>query len=69
MAVWPSNPGEELIRLFRGYWVSRAIYVAAELGIARISDLLGPKARDLRLGTRGAGIGCAYAGCRSDGFA
>jgi hypothetical protein len=45
MAVWPSNPGEELIRLFRGYWVSRAIYVAAELGIA---DLLadGPRTVD-----------------------
>ncbi len=42
MAVWPSTPGDQLIRLFRGYWLSRAIYVAAELGIA---DLLedGPR--------------------------
>ena len=42
MAAWPSTPGDELIRLFRGFWLSRAIYVAAELGIA---DLLvdGPR--------------------------
>jgi precorrin-6B methylase 2 len=42
MAGWPSTPGEELVRLFRGFWTSRAIYVAAELGIA---DLLadGPR--------------------------
>ncbi|GAC1513121.1 MAG: methyltransferase [Chloroflexota bacterium] len=45
MATWPSTPGDELIRLFRSFWVSRAIYVAAELGIA---DLLaeGPLAVD-----------------------
>jgi hypothetical protein len=42
MAAWPSTPGDELIRLFRGQWLSRAIYVAAELGMA---DLLadGPR--------------------------
>jgi predicted O-methyltransferase YrrM len=42
MAAWPSTPGDELVRLFRGFWVSRAIYIAAELGIA---DLLadGPR--------------------------
>lgn len=42
MAAWPSTPGEELVRLFRGFWTSRAIHVAAELGIA---DLLadGPR--------------------------
>ena len=42
MAAWPSTPGEELVRLFRGFWTSRAIYVATELGIA---DLLadGPR--------------------------
>lgn len=42
MTSWPSTPGDEVIRLFRGYWVSRAIYVAVELGIA---DLLanGPR--------------------------
>jgi len=42
MAAWPSTPADELVRLFRGFWVSRAIYVAAELGIA---DLLasGPR--------------------------
>src|ERR1700694_2487134 len=45
MAAWPSTPYDELIRLFRGYWLSRAIYVAAELGIA---DLLadGPRTVD-----------------------
>jgi len=45
MAAWPSTPADELVRLFRGFWVSRAIYVAAELGIA---DLLagGPRAVD-----------------------
>jgi precorrin-6B methylase 2 len=45
MGAWPSTPGEELIRLHRGFWVSRAIYVAAELGIA---DLLadGPRTAD-----------------------
>jgi predicted O-methyltransferase YrrM len=42
MAAWPSTPGDELTRLFRGFWLSRAIYVAVELGIA---DLLadGPR--------------------------
>jgi predicted O-methyltransferase YrrM len=42
MALWPSTPGDELVRLFRGFWVSRAIYIAAQLGIA---DLLadGPR--------------------------
>ncbi len=42
MSGWPSTPAEHLTRLFRGFWVSRAIYVAAELGIA---DLLleGPR--------------------------
>src|ERR1700737_4604766 len=42
MAAWPSTPGDELVRLFRSFWVSRAIYVAVELGIA---DLLadGPR--------------------------
>ena len=42
MAGWPSTPGDQLIRLFRGFWLSRAIYVAVELGIA---DLLeeGPR--------------------------
>ena len=34
MSAWPSTPAEQLTRLFRGFWVSRAIYVAAELGIA-----------------------------------
>src|ERR687886_2045105 len=45
MAAWPSTPGEQLIRLFRGFWVSQALYVAAELGIA---DLLadGPRTAD-----------------------
>ena len=45
MAAWPSTPGEQLIRLFRGFWVSQAIYVAAELGLA---DLLadGPRTAD-----------------------
>jgi SAM-dependent methyltransferase len=45
MSSWPSTPGEGLIRLFRGFWVSQAIYVAAELGIA---DLLadGPRTAD-----------------------
>jgi len=45
MAAWPSTPGEQLTRLFRGYWVSQAIYVATELGIA---DLLadGPRTAD-----------------------
>ena len=38
MAAWPSTPGDELTRLFRGFWLSRAIYVATELGLA---DLLG----------------------------
>jgi ubiquinone/menaquinone biosynthesis C-methylase UbiE len=42
MAGWPSTPGDEVVRLFRSFWVSRAIYVAVELGIA---DLLsdGPR--------------------------
>jgi predicted O-methyltransferase YrrM len=42
MSPWPSTPQEKLVRLFRGYWVSQAIYVATELGIA---DLLadGPR--------------------------
>jgi len=42
MAAWPSTPADELVRLFRGFWLSRAIYVATELGIA---DLLadGPR--------------------------
>src|ERR1700716_1410467 len=42
MAAWPSTPGDEVVRLFRSFWVSRAIYVAVELGIA---DLLadGPR--------------------------
>jgi hypothetical protein len=45
MVAWPSTPGEQLTRLFRGYWVSQAIYVATELGIA---DLLadGPRTAD-----------------------
>jgi predicted O-methyltransferase YrrM len=45
MAAWPSTPGERLIHLFRGFWVSQALYVAAELGLA---DLLadGPRAVD-----------------------
>jgi hypothetical protein len=45
MATWPSTPGEQLIRLFRGFWVSQALYVAAELGVA---DLLadGPQTAD-----------------------
>jgi hypothetical protein len=29
MAAWPSTPPEQLIRLVRGFWTSRAIYVAA----------------------------------------
>jgi predicted O-methyltransferase YrrM len=52
MAAWPSTPADELVRLFRGFWVSRAIYVAAELGIA---DLLGDGPRtvaDLAATTR-----------------
>jgi ubiquinone/menaquinone biosynthesis C-methylase UbiE len=42
MSAWPGTPSEELTRLFRGFWVSQAIYVAAELSIA---DLLadGPR--------------------------
>lgn len=42
MSAWPSSPPERLTRLFRSFWVSRAIYVATELGIA---DLLseGPR--------------------------
>lgn len=42
MPTWPSTPGEQLIRMFRGFWVSQALYVVAELGIA---DLLaeGPR--------------------------
>ena len=45
MAAWPTTPGEHLVRLVRGFWVSQAIYVAAELGIA---DLLagGPRTVD-----------------------
>jgi hypothetical protein len=38
VAGWPSTPGDEVIRLFRSFWLSRAIYVAVELGLA---DLLG----------------------------
>jgi len=42
MSAWPSTPSEQLIHLFRGFWVSQAIYVATDLGIA---DLLanGPR--------------------------
>jgi len=42
MAGWPSTPSDQLIKLFRGFWLSRAIYVATELGLA---DLLedGPR--------------------------
>jgi predicted O-methyltransferase YrrM len=42
VAGWPSTPGDEVVRLFRSFWLSRAIYVAVELGIA---DLLadGPR--------------------------
>src|SRR3982075_3640385 len=42
MAAWPSTPGDEVVRLFRSFGISRAIYVAVELGIA---DLLadGPR--------------------------
>ena len=34
MSAWPSTPAEKLTRLFRGFWVSQAIYVAARLGLA-----------------------------------
>src|SRR2546427_1070149 len=34
MSAWPSTPVEKLTRLFRGFWVSQAIYVAAQLGLA-----------------------------------
>ena len=44
MAAWPNTPGDELVRLFRGFWVSRAIYVAVQLGIA---DLLADGPRTL----------------------
>lgn len=38
------SPAGQLLNLISGYWISQAIYVAAELGIA---DLLGKKARDV----------------------
>lgn len=49
----PASPGEELRRLFHGYRLTQAIYVAAELGIA---DLLagGPRAADDLAGATGA---------------
>ncbi len=42
LSAWPSNPQEEMTRLFRGYWTSQAIYVAAELGLADLLDA-GPR--------------------------
>src|SRR5438552_19109207 len=36
MSAWPSTPAEKLSRLFRGFWVSQAIYVAAQLGLADV---------------------------------
>lgn len=44
MSTWPANPAEQLVRLFRGFWVSQAIYVATEL---RIADLLAEGPRTL----------------------
>src|SRR2546429_393154 len=34
MSAWPSTPAEKLTRLFRGFWVSQAIHVAAQLELA-----------------------------------
>src|SRR2546430_12564030 len=36
MSAWPSTPAEKLTRLFRGFRVSQAIYVAARLGLADV---------------------------------
>jgi hypothetical protein len=44
MVDWPATPAEELAHLFRGFWVSQAIYVAAALGLA---DLLGDGQRSV----------------------
>lgn len=44
MVDWPATPAEELTRLFRGFWLSQAIYVAAALGVA---DLLGDGPRSV----------------------
>lgn len=59
MAAWPRTPGEQLTRLFRGFWVSQAIYVAAELGIA---DLLadGPRTVDDLAAAAGARAPALY---------
>src|SRR3989442_13282916 len=34
MSAWPSTPAEKMTRLFRGFWVSQAIHVAAQLELA-----------------------------------
>src|ERR671932_578547 len=59
MAGWPSTPSEQLIRLARGFWVSQALYVAAELGLA---DLLadGPRTADDLASTAGAHAPALY---------